>query len=189
MLLQNGGKKMDVNSDLFNETANEMERIVITHGIIKSFEHRGYGLYRLGRGPMLFTNIHMVMEFVQYGRTEDILEVGMRYLPLPLIKDSSDAFQMGRAIEEMVLQLRGPYFLNLQSLSDGSIKTLGRHLIDTVVIEPPFMQLVTDPKFTGGEMSENVIEIPLHDASRTIRQQVMLSLRAPLHPTKKTSKN
>ena len=161
----------------FNNETDVHEYIVITNGIINAFADRGYGLYELGRAPMMFTDMNMVMEFVQFGRTEDVMEADIRYLPLPLIKDSTDRFQMGKAIEEMVRQLRGPYYMDLQSEPNGSVTCLGKHLIDTVMLDPPFLNLITDVKFSQAT-TENVIELDLATAAYTIRRQVMMAFRS-----------
>ena len=160
----------------FNTEADTHECIIVTHGIIQAFEDRGWALYGLGPAPMMFTDMNMVMEFVQYGREGNVLEDGIRYLPLPLLKDSTDRYQMARAIDEMVKQLRGPYFLDLQTESDGSITCLGKHLIDAVMLDSPFLNVITDVRFSQ-TTRENIIELDLATAAYTIRRQVMLAFR------------
>lgn len=160
----------------FDDPASMIEWIAITHGVIKACESRGYGLYKLGRGPMMFTDIVMVMEFVQYGRTEEVLEVGYRYLPLPLIEDSKDTFQMQRAIEEMALQLRGPYFIDVGINSDGNPEALGKHLVDTIAVFPPGLHLHTDVRFSQ-VTTENTIVLHLSNAAHILKKQLMMSLR------------
>jgi hypothetical protein len=162
-----------------NEFKNPEEIIewtLITHGIIKAFEARGYGLYPLGKGPMMFTDIMMIMEFVQYGRAEEVLEIGIRHLPLPLIKDSKNTFQMERAIEEMAGQLRGPYFIDIGTNADGNAEALGKYLIDTVAVYPPALHLSVDIKF-GQVTTDNTIVLHLINAANVIRKQLMMSLR------------
>jgi hypothetical protein len=161
----------------FKDPADIVEWVVITHGIIKAFEDRGYGLYRLGKGPMMFTDTVMIMEFVQYGRAEEVLEVGYRYLPLPLLKDSKDTFQMQKAIEEMVFQLRGPYFIDIGTNADGRPEALGKYLVDTVAVFSPGLHLHTDVRF-GQVTTENTIVLHLSNAANVIRKQLMMSLRA-----------
>jgi hypothetical protein len=153
----------------FKNPEEVIEWTIITHGIIKAFEARGYGLYPLGKGPMMFTDIMMIMEFVQYGRAEEVLEVGIRHLPLPLIKDSKDTFQMERAIEEMAGQLRGPYFIDVGTNS-------GKYLIDTVAVYPPGLHLSVDIKF-GPVTTDNTIVLHLSNAANVIKKQLMMSLR------------
>ena len=166
----------------FDNENDYLEWIAITYGIIKAFELRGYGLYELGRGPVMFTSIEMIMEFVQYGRTEDVLKVGIRYLPLPLLKDSTDVLQMQKAIEEMARQLRGPFFTDILPEKNK----VHSHLIDSVVVEPPFLNLNTDVRFAQ-VTTENTIEIHLSEAARIIKRQLMMSLRTVFAPGGKQS--
>ena len=56
---------------VFDNETDYAEWIAVTHGVIKAFEDRGYALYELGPGPVMFTSSSMVGEFVQYGRAED----------------------------------------------------------------------------------------------------------------------
>lgn len=159
------------------ETIEDLhEWVAVTNSVIKAFEQRGYGLYKLGRGPMMFSDVDMIMEFVQYGRTEDVLEVGYRYLPLPLLEDSKDHLQMRKAIAEMVMQIRGPYFIDIGTNANGNPEIIGRHLIDTIGVYPPFLHLGTDVKFAQ-VTTENTIVLHLSTAADIIMKQVMLSLR------------
>ena len=160
----------------FNELEELIEWIAVTHGIILAFEQRGYGLYKLGRGPMMFSDIEMIMEFVQYGRAEDVLEIGYRYLPLPLLKNSTDHFQMRKAIDEMILQIRGPFFIDVGTSAEGKPEALGKHLIDTIGVYPPFLHLGTDIKFAQ-ITTENTIVLHLSNAAQIIKKQLMMSLR------------
>lgn len=159
----------------FESEEDFLEWLGVTANIIKAFEHRGYALYKLGRAPMMFTEIEMIMEFVQDGRAEDALEISTYYLPLPLVKDSRDTFLVRKAFEEMIRQLRGPYFLDLIHKPDNTVEVLGKHLVDTIRVEPPFLHLIVDVKFGRGE--ENTIEIPLAEAPYRIAKQLMMSLR------------
>lgn len=160
----------------FKEPEELLEWIAVTHGIILAFEQRGYGLYKLGYGPMMFSDIEMIMEFVQFGRAEDVLEIGYRYLPLPLLKDSTDHFQMRKAIEEMIMQLRGPFFIDIGTNAEGKPEALGKHLIDTIGVYPPFLHLGTDVKFAQ-ITTENTIVLHLFVAADVIKKQLMMSLR------------
>jgi hypothetical protein len=160
----------------FMNSAEVVEWTLVTHGLIVAFEQRGYGLYKLGRGPMMFSGIEMIMEFVGYGRAEEVLEVNWRYLPLPLIKDSKDTFQMQKAIEEMVYQLRGPFFTNILVDKEGEPAKTRSHLIDSISVEPPFLNLYCDIRFCQ-MTTENTIEIHLSGAAEVIRRQFSMSLR------------
>lgn len=161
----------------FDNEADYAEWIGTTCGIIKAFEDRGYALYELGPGPVIFTDIQMIGEFVQFGRAEDVLQMGVRYMVLPLVELHSDPMQVMRAVGEMVKQVRAPYFFNCKRETDGSVVVLGKHLIDSVSVEPPFLDLSVDVRF-GPVMKENTIEIPLVDAAIVIRRQVMMALRS-----------
>jgi hypothetical protein len=160
----------------FKNPEDVIEWTLVTHGIIKAFEVRGYGLYQLGKGAMMFTDVMMILEFVQCGRAEEVLEIGYRYLPLPLIGDSKDTFQMERAIEEMARQLRGPYFIDIGTNSDGNAEALGKYLIDTVAVYPPGLHLSVDIQF-GQVTTDNTIVLHLAEAANVIRKQLMMSLR------------
>lgn len=158
------------------DEADFMEWTHTTNDIIKAFADRGWALYELGQGPMMFTSVDMIMEFVKDGRAEDVLKVGINYLPLPLVQDSRDTFQVTKAVEEMGKQLRGPYFVNLATMDDESVIVLGQHLVDSIVVEPPFLNLVTDVRF-GYKVDYNTIEIHLTEVAHTIHKQIMLALR------------
>lgn len=160
----------------FDNVGDAYEWAVTTNGIIKAFEDRGYGLYPTGKGPMMFTDINMIMEFVQYGRAKDTLEIGIRHLPLPLLRDSKDTMQMAAAINEMALQLRGPYFIDIGTNADGNAEALGKYLIDSVAVYPPGLHLSTDIRF-GQVTTDNTIVLHLAEAANVIRKQLMMSLR------------
>ena len=162
----------------FKSETDYAEWIATTHGIVKAFERRGYALYELGPGTMLFTTSDMIGEFVQFGRAEDVLQVGIRHMVLPLVKESKDMFQVMKAIEEMVKQMRAPYFFNCKMDTDSGVEVTSKHLIDSVAIEPPFLEVSCDMRFAEG-IQENTIEIPLADAATVIENQVMMALRGP----------
>jgi hypothetical protein len=160
----------------FDNETDYTEWIVTTYGIIKAFEDRGYALYELGPGPVMFTGVGMIEEFIQYGRTEDVLQVGIRYMLLPLVELHSDPRQVMKAIEEMVRQVRAPYFFNCKQDEDGGVEVLSKHLIDSIAVEPPFLEMSTDVRF-GQVTNENTVEIPLADAATVVRNQIMMALR------------
>ncbi|MBE9509343.1 MAG: hypothetical protein IMY71_00570 [Bacteroidetes bacterium] len=83
---------------------------------------------------------------------------------------------MKKAIEEMVMQLRGPYFVDVGTNSDGRPEALGKHLIDTIGVYPPFLHLGTDVKFAQ-VTTENTIVLHLSNAAQILRKQLMMSLR------------
>ena len=161
---------------MFENEVDFSEWITTTHGVIKAFEDRGYALYELGPGPVMFTTSDMIGEFIQFGRAEDVLQVGIRYMVLPLVELHSDTMQVMKAVEEMVRQMRAPYFFNCKMGIDGRVEVLNKHLIDSVAIEPPFLELSTDVRFAQ-VMTENTIEIPLAEAATVIGNQVMMALR------------
>jgi hypothetical protein len=160
----------------FDSESDYAEWIGVTYGIIKAFEDRGWALYELGPGPVMFNDIRMIDEFIQYGRAEDVLKVGIRYMILPLVRDSKDPFQIHKAVEEVTRQVRAPYFFNCKQDTDGGVEVLSRHLIDSVAVEPPFLEMSVDVRF-GPVMEENTVEIPLGDAATVVRKQIMLALR------------
>lgn len=162
----------------FTNEVDYVEWIATTYGIIRAFEDRGYALYELGPGPIMFGSVAMIEEFIQFGRAEEVLNVGMRHMLLPLVKNSEDSFQVMKAVDEMVKQVRAPYFFNCKQGTDGSVEVLSRHLIDSVAVEPPFLEMSVDVRF-GPVMEENTIEIPLVDAPLVIKKQVMMALRGP----------
>jgi len=164
-------------NEQFDNMGELYEYIGITHGVIQAFEKRGWGLYYVGRGPMMFATASQVMEIVSWGRTEDVLEIGGRYIPLPLIEDSKDTFQMMRAVEEMVRQIRGPYYVELK-MDGEEIEIVSRHLIDSISLEPPFLDLHCDVRFQQ-VTTENTIELHLAQAADKICVQVLMSLRGP----------
>lgn len=162
----------------FDNETDLAEWIATTYGVIKAFEDRGYALYELGVGPMMFGSAAMIEEFIQFGRAEDVLQVGKRHMLLPLVNDSKDPFQVFKAVDEMARQVRAPYFFNCRKEPDGGVVVLGKHLIDSVAVEPPFLEMSCDVRF-GPVMQENTVEIPLVDAHIIIRKQVMMALRGP----------
>ena len=86
----------------FTNEVDYVEWIATTYGIIRAFEDRGYALYELGPGPIMFGSVAMIEEFIQFGRAEEVLNVGMRHMLLPLVKNSEDSFQVMKAVDEMV---------------------------------------------------------------------------------------
>jgi hypothetical protein len=160
----------------FDNESDMAEWIATTYGIIKAFEDRGYALYELGPGPVMFNSPGMIEEFIQFGRTEDVLQVGVRYMLLPLVELHSDTFQVMMAIGEMVKQMRAPYFFNCKQDADGGIEVISKHLIDSIAVEPPFLEMSVDVRF-GPVMEENTIELPLAGAALVVRKQVMMALR------------
>ena len=158
-----------------NSVVDVMEQTFVTNAIIKAFEHRGWGLYSVGRGPVMFTSLEMVMEVVSFGREEKMLDTGMRYMLLPLLKDSADKYQMARAVEQLAVELRGPYFVNMKATEEG-VEILSRHLIDTVEIEPPFLNFHTDTRFAQ-VTADTTVEVHLSGAVQAVLKQVTLALR------------
>lgn len=157
--------------------ADLFEWILVTNGIIHAFETRGWALYPVGKGPMMFSCTSQVMEIVSFGREGDAMEIGVRYMLLPLIEDSKDTFQMQKAIEEVCRRLGGPYYADLEDSKDGT-EILGRHLIDSTSVEPPNLELHLDVKFQQ-VMTENTVMLPLATAANTICKQMLMSLRGP----------
>jgi len=162
----------------FDNEADYAEWIATTHGIIEAFKARGYALYVIGAadsvafmGPDLLNNV------ISFGPTEDVLELGLRYIPLPLVnKEQRDnPAAVMAAVNQMIFNIRGPFFLDLQTMDDGNIEARGAHLIDSIFIEPPFLYMVIDSRFGSGK--EGSIELHLSEAAHKISRQVQLALR------------
>jgi hypothetical protein len=165
----------------FDNEADFSEWIVITHGIIKAFEDRGYALYSVGTSdaPAFIGSKDLLGELVSFGPTTDVLEPGFRFIPLPLVAKGqrSDPVAVFAAVDLMIHSMRGPYFIDLQTdEKDGSVTPIGSHLVDSLLIEPPFLYLVIDSRFGSGRTGS--IELHLATAAHKIRGQLMLALRA-----------
>ena len=163
----------------FDNEADFSEWIAVTYGIIKAFEDRGYALYAIGASnSMTFIGSkEQLGEVISFGPEEHVLEPGIRFVPLPLVDKGqrSDPKAVFAAADLMVHNLRGPYFIDLQTEKDGSVTPIGTHLVDSVHVEPPYLYMVLDSRFGSGKAGS--IELHLADAAFKIRSQLMLALR------------
>ena len=163
-----------------NELSTEemLEFGLVSTSIVKAFESRGYALYLVSSGgPVLFSDQYQVAEFVAAGREKLMLDLGMRYMVLPLVDKDDEFLAIMQAVEVMVQQIRAPYFFNLKRTEKGGVEVMGRHVVDSVVIVSPNLELTVDPRFSNP--SGNIIELPLLTASHIIQKQMLLCLRGP----------
>ena len=166
----------------FDNEVDYMEWITTTHGVIKAFEHRGYALYLISQGDSVpFITLELLRDVISFGPTEDVLDINMRYIPLPLVDPSqrSNPDAVMAAAYQMAERGRGPFFVDLQTNSDGSVSPIGRYLVDSVYVEPPHLYLVIDSRFGGTKGS---IELHLGIAADTICKQLTLALRKEVQP-------
>ena len=164
----------------FNNEADFSEWISTTNGVIEAFKSRGYALYSIGvaDSPAFIGSRDMLGELISFGPTEDVLEPGLRFIPLPMVAEGQreDPRAVFAAVDCMVHNMRGPYFIDLQTdPKDESVVPMGSHLIDSIYIEPPHLYLVIDSRFGSGRKGS--IELHLATAAHKIRGQVMLALR------------
>ena len=165
----------------FDNEADFSEWISTTYGVIKAFQDRGYSLYAIGAADSVafIGSRELLGELISFGPTEDVLDSGIRYIPLPLVVEGQrdDPATVFAAIDCMVHNMRGPYFVDLQTdLKDGSVTPQGSHLVDSLLIDPPHLYLVIDSRFGSGRKGS--IELHLATAAHKIRSQLMLALRA-----------
>lgn len=164
----------------FNNEADFTEWIVTTHGVIKAFQDRGYSLYSIGAADSaaFIGSKDVLRELIAFGPTEDVLDMDIRYIPLPMVAEEqrSDPAAVFAAVDCMVHNMRGPYFVDLQTdPKDGSVTPKGSHLVDSLLIDPPYLYLVIDSRFGSGRAGS--IELHLATATHKIMSQLMLALR------------
>lgn len=152
---------------------------LISRSIVTAFESRGYGLYLVSTrgGNVLFSEPSQVEEFIVMGREKLILDLGYRYILLPLVEQDKDPRAVFQAIHKMVQEMRAAYFFNIIEGKEGKPEVESRHVVDSVVIVPPYLELTIDPRFSNP--CGNTIELPLGIAAQTIRRQMLLALRGP----------
>lgn len=173
----------------FDNEVDYAEWIATTYGIIKAFEDRGYALYAIGSAEApAFITLDLISNLIAFGPTEDVLDIDLRYVPLPLVakEQRNDPVVVRTAIDLMVHNMRGPYFVDLQTdPEDGSVTPKGSHLVDSLLIDPPYLYLVIDSRFGSGKAGS--IELHLATAAHKVRSQLMLALRTNSIPTKNGS--
>ena len=163
----------------FDNEADFLEWISTTHGIITAFQDRGYALYQIGAADsaVFISSRELLEQLIAFGPAEDVLELGFRYIPLPLVAEEQrdDPVAVMAAVDCMVHNMRGPYFTDLQSHPDGSVEPMGSHLVDSVFVDSPNLCMVIDSRFGSGR--KGTIELPLATAAYQISRQLMLALR------------
>lgn len=77
----------------FTDEADFLEWIATTHGVIEAFKHRGYGLYVYGAAniTMPMMSLSALDDLITFGPVDDVLDVGIRYIPLPLVAKERQA--------------------------------------------------------------------------------------------------
>lgn len=177
----------------FDNLADYAEMIGVTYGVISSFKNRGYALYAAGSNKHVMPqgSLDFIEDIITFGPEEEILETGIRYLVLPLVvkEQQSDPKAVFAAMKEMILNGRAPYFLDLENMKEngGAVKPVGVHLIDSIYMEPLFLYLVVDSRFTSGKSGN--IEIPLPIASDVIHKQMARSFRKQDKTTNRNDEN
>ncbi len=173
--------------EVIESLVNLTEEEAFQLDIIQSFESRGWGLYEFGNGQPLTS--YLELEYiVEMGREKRWLKHGIKYLLLPLNEQDSNWPVIRDLMFMIVSQGRGPYFVDLEEhrgegANGGWVEPIGVYLIDSVVLEPPFLYLVIDPKMSRikdpNRIKEfNNLQIPVHVAElHIIRNQLMKAIR------------
>jgi len=161
--------------------ADYLEWIATTHGIIKAFEHRGYALYLYATADscMPMMSLDQLDDLISFGPVDDVLELGIRYIPLPLVAEEQRSIPKAvrAAAGKMAEEGRGPFFIDLlTSTKDNSVTPIGIYLVDSLYIEAPYLYLVIDSRFGNG--MKGSIELPLATASDIIVAQMQMALRS-----------
>ena len=164
----------------FTNEADFSEWIATTHGVIAAFMDRGYALYAIGvaDSTAFIGSRELLSDLISFGSIEDVLEPGIRYIPLPLVAEGqrNDPVAVMAAVDCMVHNMRGPYFVDLQTdEKDGSVTPMGSHLVDSLLIDPPHLMLVIDSRFGSGRSGS--IELHLATAAHKVRSKLMMALR------------
>lgn len=151
---------------------------LVSAGIVKAFESRGYALYLVSSGgPVFFADQYQLAEFIVYGREKLMLDLGCRYIVLPLVDKDNEPAAILQAVGVMVEQVRAPYFFDLEQTKEGGVEVKSKHVVDSVAIVSPNLELTVDIRFA--KSYGNTIELPLATASQVIRKQMLLCLRGP----------
>ena len=165
----------------------ELEEEAFQRDIIQSFELRGWALYEFGEGLPLVSYLDL-QPIVEMGREKVRLKHGIRYVPLPLHERDADWATIRDLVFAVVSQGRGPYFVDLEEKTDEEtgetwVEPVGVYLIDSVVLDPPFLNLVIDPRLSRIKDPSRIegleaVEIPVHLAClHVIRNQLMKCMR------------
>jgi hypothetical protein len=172
---------------LIDRAIDLLEQEAFQLDIITSFEERGWALYEFGNGAPLVSYLDL-RHVVEAGREAMNLKFGVRYLLLPLVHQDTNWAVVRDSMYMLVSQHRGPYFIDLQEEKDEEsddvwVEPVGVYLIDSVVLEPPFLRLIIDPKMSRIKDRSRIkdfrnCEIPLHlTCAHVIRKQLMKAVR------------
>jgi hypothetical protein len=134
---------------------------------------------------------HMLSRFkhiVEMGRETERLKFGVKYVLLPLNGQNTN-WELIRDLSFTILsQGRGPFFVDLEEVEeqesgDRWVEPIGAYLIDSVVLDPPILRLIIDPRMSriknpSQAKSPGACEIPVHVTSMSkMRRQLMKALR------------
>lgn len=175
----------------FTSQPDFAEWIAITHGIVEAFAGRGYALYAVGAAQSMtfLGSMEALGELISFGPEEQVLEIGIRFIPLPLVAEGqrADVKVVFAAAAQLLENMRGPFFIDMETQADGSAMPKGAHLIDSIFVEPPNLCMVIDSRFGSGRKGQ--IELPLATAAHQISKQLMLGLRTNSIPVQTPIKN
>ena len=169
------------NTEYISDKIDEVEEELFTHELIKSFESRGWGLYKSDEVDN-FDNLEQIHDIVLQGRAKNSIEYGSRYILLPLNDNDADWSVIRQLIFKLRDDGRGPYFIDIVESEDENgkwVEPSGVFLIDSVIIKPPLIMLVIDKRLSiikNKQINDGFIEIHFSDIHK-IRKQLMLSLR------------
>ncbi len=173
--------------EVIEHLVNLMEERAFHLDIIQSFETRGWALYEFGNGEPLTSYLEL-QYIVEMRREKRWLKHGIKYLLLPLNEQDSNWPVVRDLFFMIISQGRGPYFVDLEEhrgngTNGGWVEPIGSYLIDSVVLEPPFLNLVIDPQMSRIKDPERIkgienfqIPVPLSDL-HIIRKQLMKAIR------------
>lgn len=167
----------------FEAKITEVEEEVFQLDIITSFESRGWALYECLNGETTFDSTYDIKEIVVLGRAKNKINYDVPYILLPLSKNDADWMSVRSLIFELRDKGRGPYYVEVEEGYEDNekwIKPVGAFLIDSIIVSPPFINLVIDSRLSnvsdGFQLKGNTIELHLAELNK-IRKQLMLALR------------
>lgn len=118
--------------------------------IIVAFEERGYALYKINDDAEV-RNLDDLRPIIEGGRAWCLLELGARYIILPLCAKSDSLLEVSAAVRRMESAGRVPRFIELDSGFDERggywTEAIGCFFIDSVVFSSVHgITLVVDPE-------------------------------------------
>jgi len=164
---------------------SDLEESAFQIDIIDSFASRGWALYECNAGlPMDgIDSLSSLAVIVSMGREKKALAFGVKYILLPLNKRDGDWEIIQKMISLVTSQGRGPYYAEIVEDERGIPQIIARFWIDSVILDPPFLYLQPEPRFSNildknriKGVQGKAIEIPLSELWR-VRKQVMMALR------------